>query len=924
MKRTLLTFLSPLLLTIVGCQKMMDPKATDTQFATSCASSKPVDVDSLEIKGANGASPGQTLSYALNEDVSCAPGQSVSWSTPNGKALGAGGRAMLSFNKVGQYVVTAQVQSASTAQPTTVSIKTIVTDGLAINAPQVGMAEVDTRFELVIPAGVSVRSATWNFGDGQPALSGLGPINYQYFVPGTYNVSVTAVLASGDLSVVTRSIQIIAANDTMTCVPQLAVSGPATATVGAPVTLSLFIPDCLKTYTNRLSWDFADGSTPGASQTVQHAYAASGAYHVVVSLYHGESTVPFASLSTDIVASVGTDPGTDDPTTPDLNECSTVGQTRSMLGEIYTEQASCGVNGKRTDSYRDTVVQSCTLVSGIRKWVDSAHNKELVNQGQCTGQACEVPAASLNGADPASLGLQTINGKYYLADGVSKTFYTSTAPEGTCASVAQTRICSNGQLGASSAANLVCHEGCPGFGANGSTKSGVVTGQENVAKTCAFGETGIFDLYTQVSTQVCNEGQVTTTSTTRGSLVTSGQCPTYGWSPTETYSACSADCGGSQDKIFECRSNAGTVVAADRCVSAAPVVSRVCDGNPDAVRRSESAVTTEDGGQSIMCPKNQIGVITQSRDITVTTTYACIDHAVAQASQTRTEGAWVQEKYCRDYVPYRCSADSLSNSAAIGRYQWMLKCKDQVPAIKDFLATFEDLEAGSGKASVLMMKGREVYATFMYLKDGKETTWKAPTKDSASCDVPSGIYVGAVCTASCATPEQQILAQKDKSSKVAYGAIADAWAEKFAYVATLQAQSSMSSKQVVRTAVDNWVTEVIDTDHVILNFTTKSGGVIRLTPNHPVLSDQGAMKLASDFKVGDNLVRLGGAFDPIVSIESTNYFGKVYNVFVKSEAPQKNIVVTNGFLNGTAYFQNEGAKQVNQRLLRANLIRGAF
>jgi hypothetical protein len=82
--------------------------------------------------------------------------------------------------------------------------------------------------------------------------------------------------------------------------------------------------------------------------------------------------------------------------------------------------------------------------------------------------------------------------------------------------------------------------------------------------------------------------------------------------------------------------------------------------------------------------------------------------------------------------------------------------------------------------------------------------------------------------------------------------------------------------------------------------------------------------LASDFKVGQNLVKFGGASDRIVAIEHEKYFGKVYNVFVKSASPQHNVVITSGFLNGTAFFQNEGASNMNREILRKKLTHGAL
>ncbi len=118
--------------------------------------------------------------------------------------------------------------------------------------------------------------------------------------------------------------------------------------------------------------------------------------------------------------------------------------------------------------------------------------------------------------------------------------------------------------------------------------------------------------------------------------------------------------------------------------------------------------------------------------------------------------------------------------------------------------------------------------------------------------------------------------------------------------------------------------ELFDTEHKVIDFHMRSGRVLRVTPNHPVLAADGSMKRADEFKVGDSLVELGGRLDPIVSLVANMHFGKVYNVFVKSSEPQRNVVVTNGYLNGTAFFQNEGASHLNKVLLRKKLLRGVF
>jgi hypothetical protein len=160
--------------------------------------------------------------------------------------------------------------------------------------------------------------------------------------------------------------------------------------------------------------------------------------------------------------------------------------------------------------------------------------------------------------------------------------------------------------------------------------------------------------------------------------------------------------------------------------------------------------------------------------------------------------------------------------------------------------------------------------------------------------------------------------------KLRYVSFIEALTQNYGRVATLQSTSSMSSKNVIATKVDNWVTEMMDTEHEIREFHLQSGRTLRLTPNHPVVTEFGTMKTAAEFQAGESLVQLGGSLDRIISINDVQYFGKVYNLFVQSNAVHKNIVVTNGYLNGTAFFQNEGASQMNRVMFRNRMLRGAF
>jgi PKD repeat protein len=919
---------------IVACSKT-DNLATAELGKSSCTAQKTsASPDTLSIEGGTAAKPGEPVRYSLSEDLSCSENQTVAWRTvAGGTRLGKsdGSAFVSSFRKPGEYVVAAQVTSADSNSTYEVTTKTVVDDGVALVGPVYGMAELDHHFELSIPAGVSVASATWDFGDGSGAVNSLAPQDHIYMTAGDFIVTVTVTGTDGQSAELQHLIHVLPPTDGMECVRDLAVSGPSTGTVGSPVSLSVYIPQCLSWRIVSVNWNFGDGSNTSGNQSIQHTYTQAGHYAIVVTLYSREApNTPFLTISREIDITGG---GTEEPEEPEepeqpgpTHECTTLGQTRESSGEIYSEEVACGVNGTKRMSYRDRVTQTCLMNGEIQRWTETSRQRELTSEGECTSQACELPPQALTGVDVVALGIIQIGGKYYLPHGGSKTFYSSQTPAGACSEVAETRTCVNGVLGGSTAnVYLMCNNGCPGVGPHGTVQTGVVTGETQLPKQCQFGETGITDLFHVISDRTCDRGTVVTSNSRTGGIKLAGVCPAYEWVATDAWSGCSADCGGKQTRVYECRQVGGSeAVPRERCTAAAPVDERVCDGNPNAVRRTEASTVTEDASSTMKCPANQIGTISKTRQTTTTKVYACINHAVAVESETVTSTPWVEERFCRDYVAHRCSNDSINIPQATERFEWMKKCRAQVPKIDEFLTQFEATQKAKLAGKGLMYDTRYVYATFMNTAYKPERVWKAPVDRKASCDVPETVYVAAVCVASCSTPEQQILAQDKANGQLKYAPFIEAWEKNFAFVGTLASNSSMSSKTVQKTKVDQWVTELENAEHDIIVFTMKSGRVLKLTPNHPLVTDQGSMRQAQDFKVGDNLVMLGGVGDPIAKMEKIKYFGKVYNVFVESASLHKNIVVTNGYLNGTAYFQNDGAQHLNRRILRGALIKGVL
>jgi hypothetical protein len=95
-----------------------------------------------------------------------------------------------------------------------------------------------------------------------------------------------------------------------------------------------------------------------------------------------------------------------------------------------------------------------------------------------------------------------------------------------------------------------------------------------------------------------------------------------------------------------------------------------------------------------------------------------------------------------------------------------------------------------------------------------------------------------------------------------------------------------------------------------------------VTANHPLVDGAGVMREASTFKVGEPLVRVNGTRDPIVDIGKEDFFGKVYNVAPVSPAPEDNLVVSEGLINGSHNYQTVLRAQLNRQILRTQLSKG--
>ncbi|MBI1859500.1 MAG: hypothetical protein HYR96_01105 [Deltaproteobacteria bacterium] len=254
----------------------------------------------------------------------------------------------------------------------------------------------------------------------------------------------------------------------------------------------------------------------------------------------------------------------------------------------------------------------------------------------------------------------------------------------------------------------------------------------------------------------------------------------------------------------------------------------------------------------------------------------------------------------------RCpiTTDSIGIPEVPGRFGWARVC------FPDFEYYYKAVEQMSGNG------GRPMYPTF-----GKFDAAGTPTNPNgyragvsapaskAECGAPEGYTLVAFCQSGCYTPDQAILFSEG------YRPIGEAY-HQLNQVVAVDTSSTLDKLSFHNTLLAGFTRDIAPAQQEVLVLGTRSGGKLTVTENHPLVVPNGMMREASDLKVGDALVRQDGSSDPIVSIEKRSYYGRVYNVDVKSKDRLENIVVAEGFLTGAVSYQNEMKTLLNRRLLR--------
>jgi hypothetical protein len=186
----------------------------------------------------------------------------------------------------------------------------------------------------------------------------------------------------------------------------------------------------------------------------------------------------------------------------------------------------------------------------------------------------------------------------------------------------------------------------------------------------------------------------------------------------------------------------------------------------------------------------------------------------------------------------------------------------------------------------------------------------APTTANVCLVLPlSAVNVG-LCVAGCYA-EDTALQFADGPMGIKAAALSSK-----ANLVTLSPDATLDNLTLMNNQVDRYTTDVVEGTQTIYTLRMSSGGQLRVTNEHPLLGPDGIIRQAQMLEVGDTLVRADGKSDPIVSIEIEKMFGKVYNVRPVTTDYVSNIVVAEGYLNGSLRYQNEFLDTVNSLILR--------
>jgi len=165
------------------------------------------------------------------------------------------------------------------------------------------------------------------------------------------------------------------------------------------------------------------------------------------------------------------------------------------------------------------------------------------------------------------------------------------------------------------------------------------------------------------------------------------------------------------------------------------------------------------------------------------------------------------------------------------------------------------------------------------------------------------------CEGGCYTPDQSLRFSTGDVN------IVDALNARRNDIVTLSPDATLDDPRTQVSTVYSYTRDLFDASQPIIKLTTASGGSLNVTNAHPVLISNGRLVRADKLREGDDLLKADGTPDPITRIARTHFWGKVYNLRPTATEHVANILIAQGFLVGSARFQNEDVSFINRTIL---------
>ena len=252
--------------------------SADTATTTMVVTDPPPPDDPITGLAVAGQSPVAVgSSAAFTATVTGGTNLSYNWDFGDGTVVAGGSSINHVYAAAGSYTVTVTASNnvGSDSASTNVAVELPVT-GLTVSSNSPIETGETASFTASIAAGTSV-SYEWDFGDGT-VVTGGPTADHIYAAAGSYTVAVTA---SNGISAQSASTTMVVTDPPPPDDPitGLAVVGQSPLAVG---TSGAFTATISGGTNISYSWDFGDGTIVAGGSTINHAYAAAGAYTVTV------------------------------------------------------------------------------------------------------------------------------------------------------------------------------------------------------------------------------------------------------------------------------------------------------------------------------------------------------------------------------------------------------------------------------------------------------------------------------------------------------------------------------------------------------------------------------------------------------------------------------------------------------------------